>query len=376
VNLMESSHTNRGISTSAIIGIVVVILVIAIAGAYLATRGGGAPATTTASPSTTTTAPAITTTTTTQPPASKQYKLAAIFPGSVQDADFNTLGYLAVVKAGSTYGITTSYSDNVAVPDAARVLTEYINLGYNILWVHGAQFNTAALQLAAQYPNVIFIVETDGPMANQSKNVWNIDRNFPTGFYVLGAIASQVTKTGKIGYLGGQDLPFSIAEVNAVLMAVKTYNSSVQVIANWVGDFNDPVKTRSIAQSMISSGVDVILSSVNLGNYGLFEAVKNTSVLVTVKYTDKSSFAPNNYITSYIQDYSVALNYILGKIINNNQTSGYYKMQFGLPGDPNTACYIELPLKNVPASLNSFVQNITSKIISGEIVVPFNTTRP
>jgi peptide/nickel transport system substrate-binding protein/glutathione transport system substrate-binding protein len=55
----------RGISTSAIIGIVVVILVIAIAGAYLATRGGGAPATTTASPSTTTTAPATTTTTTT-----------------------------------------------------------------------------------------------------------------------------------------------------------------------------------------------------------------------------------------------------------------------------------------------------------------------
>ena len=52
----------RGISTTAIIGIVVVILIIAIAGAYLATRGG-APATTTTSPSTTTTTTSPTTTT-------------------------------------------------------------------------------------------------------------------------------------------------------------------------------------------------------------------------------------------------------------------------------------------------------------------------
>jgi len=361
--------SNRGISTSVVVVVVIAIVAIAIAGIYLSSRGGGG-----ATQTTTTTSTFANTTTTTQPP--KQYKLAAIFPGSVQDADFNTLGYLAITKAGATYNIPTSYSDNVAVPDASRVLTEYINLGYNILWVHGAQFNTAALQLASQYPNVIFIIETDGPLANQSKNVWTIDRNFPTGFYVLGAIASQVTKTGKIGYLGGQDLPFSVAELNAVLLAVKTYNSSVQVVANWVGDFNDPVKTRSIAQSMISSGVDVILSSVNLGNYGLFEAVKNTSVLVTVKYTDKSSFAPNNYITSYIQDYSVALNYILDRIINHSETSGYYKMKFGLPGQPDTACYIQLPLKNVPSNLNNFTQDIINKIASGQIVVPFNTTRP
>ncbi|MEM0239832.1 MAG: BMP family protein [Ignisphaera sp.] len=364
---MEKNRMNRGISNTGIIAIAIAVIAIAIIGIYLASKGGMP---------TTTTVPTTTLPTQTTTQQTKQYKLAAIFPGSIQDADFNTLGYLAITKAGATFGIPTSYSDNVAVPDAARVLTEYINLGYNILWVHGAQFNTAALQLATKYPNVIFIVETDGPLANQSKNVWNIDRNFPTGFYVLGAIASQVTKTGKIGYLGGQDLPFSIAELNAVLMAVRTYNSSVQVVANWVGDFNDPVKTRSIAQSMISSGVDVILSSVNLGNYGLFEAVRNTSVLVTVKYTDKSSFAPNNYITSYIQDYSVALNYILNRIINYNETGGYYKMQFGLPNQPNTACYIELPLRNVPAQLNNFTESVVNKIISGEIVIPFNTTRP
>ncbi|MGB9785410.1 MAG: BMP family protein [Fervidicoccaceae archaeon] len=369
--MKKSSH--RGVSTSVIVAVVVVVIIIAIAGIYLSSRGG-APQTTT-SPATTTTPSTTTSPTTTKPP-SKNYKLAAIFPGSVSDADFNTLGYLAINKAGATFGIPTSYSENVAVPDASRVLTEYINLGYNILWVHGAQFNAAAFQLASQYPNVIFIVETDGPLANQSKNVWNIDRNFPTGFYVLGAIASQVTNTGKIGYLGGIDLPFSIAELNAVLMAVRTYNSSVQVIANWVGDFNDAVKTRSIAQSMISQGVDVILSSVNLGNYGLFEAVKNTTVLVATKYTDKSSFAPKNYITSYVQDYSVALNYILDRIINYNETSGYYKMQFGFQGQPGTACYIQLPLRNVPSSINNFTQEIISKIVNGQIVVPFNTTRP
>jgi len=353
----------RGVSAAIIAVIVVAIIAIAV-GAYLATRGPAAPATT----------PAPGGTPTSPPP--KEYRLAAIFPGSIQDADFNTLGYLAVTKAGATFGIKTSYSESVAVPDAPRVITEYINLGYNVIWVHGAQFNAAALQLAQQYPDVIFILETDGPLANQPKNVWVIDRNFATGFYVLGAIASKVTKTGKIGYLGGIDLPFSVAELNAVLMAAREYNPNVQVIANWVGDFNDPVKTRSIAQSMIASGVDVILSSVNLGNYGLFEAVRNTSVLVTVKYTDKSSFAPSNYITSYIYDFGVAINYVLNRIINYGETSGYYKMQFGPPGQPETACYIQLPLKNVPSELNDFAQDIINRIVKGEIAVPFNTTKP
>ncbi len=341
----------KGVSTGLVVGIIILIIIIAGLAFYFARGGGGAATETT---------------------PTKTYKLAAIFPGTIQDADYNTLGYLAITHVKDVLGINTTYSEKVAVPDAERVIDEYINLGYNIIWTHGAQFNAAALKKAQEYPDVVFIIETDGPLENQPNNVWVIDRNFPTGFYVLGGIAGMSTKTGKIGYIGGLELPFSKAEVNAALMGIKSVNPNAELKYVWVGDFNDPVKTRSIAESLISEGVDFIMSSVNLGNYGLFEAVKNAgqTILVTVKYTDKSSFAPDNYVTSYIYDFGVALEYVVKEIVNEGKTSGYYKLEFG------KACYIQFPLKNVPSNVEEKAKEVVEKIKNGEITVPFNTTLP
>ncbi|MEB3860418.1 MAG: BMP family protein [Desulfurococcales archaeon] len=329
------------VATVAVIVIVAVIALVLALGMPGAEEGAGAP--------------------------QAEYRLAAIFPGSIQDADYNTIGYLALVDMGRKYGIDTAYTEKVAVPDAERIMKEYISLGYNIIWAHGGQFLSQILKLANEYPDVIFIAEADSPLENQPDNVWVIDRNFHTGFYVLGAIAALSTSTGKIGYIGGLELPFSKAEVNAAMEAIKRFNPDAQLIYVWVGDFNDPVKTRSIAESLIAQGVDFILSSVNLGNFGLFEAVKASGekVLVTVKYTDKSSFIPENFVTSYIYNFSTALDYILDKIINGGQRGGYYKMEFG------RASYILLPLKNVPGEVESKARQVIDDIINGRITVEF-----
>lgn len=343
--------------SSSLLLIIAVIIIIAVVAVYMVSQQ---------TPTTTTTPTQTKTTETSSPPPTKEYKLAAIFPGTIQDADYNTLGYLAINHIKSKYGIEVTYSEKVAVPDAERVMREYISLGYNIIWAHGGQFLAQLKKLAQEYPDIIFIGEADKPLENPPPNLWIIDRNFHTGFYVLGAIAAMTTKTGKIGYIGGIDLPFSKAEVNAALQAIKKYNPNAELIYVWVGDFNDPVKTRSLAESLISQGVDFIMSSVNLGNYGLFEAVKTADkkIYVTVKYTDKSSFIPENFVTSYIYDFGVALDYIVGKILEGEK-GGYYKMEFG------KACYILMPLQNVPENVNNEAQKIINAIMNGTITVEF-----
>lgn len=340
---------------SVLIGIVVLVIVVGIVGVYFVTSSS--------TPSSTLTQQVTTT--------SANIRLAAIFPGTIQDSDYNTLGYLAIKTVESELGIKVAYSERVAVPDAERVIQEYISLGYNVIWTHGAQFNAATLKLARENPRTTFIIETDAPIQDQPNNVWIIDRNFPPGFYVLGAIAAMSSKTGIIGYLGGVDLPFSKAEVNAVLMAIKDINPKVQLKYLWVGDFNDPVKARSITETLIASGADIILTSVNLGVYGVFEAAQTApfKVLVTVKYTDKSSMAPNNVITSYIYDFSNALKNIINQI-SRGITSGYYKLQYGKD------IYVLFPLKNVSQEVSDKAKEINDKISRGEIQIPFNTTLP
>jgi len=110
-------------------------------------------------------------------------KVATIMPGSIQDADYNTLGFLAVQDLERELNVQTAYSERVAVPDAGRVMSEYIDDGFTVIWVHGSQFNDTALDLGARNPDVIFIIEVDSEPAESLPNLWNLDRNFYTGFY-------------------------------------------------------------------------------------------------------------------------------------------------------------------------------------------------
>jgi basic membrane protein A len=299
----------------------------------------------------------------------KVYKLAAVLPGVITDADYNTLGYIAATAVQSDMGIKMAYSESVAVPDVERVMREYIDAGFNIIWTHGGQFISQTKGLAKQFPNVVFIGETDAPEAEAPENLWVIDRNFQTGFYALGVLAAKQTKSGKIGYLGGQTLGFSYAEVRAIQQAMKDVGSTATLKTVWAGDFNDPTKARQIADAMIAEGVDVIIGSLNLGMFGLFEAVKAGSgaVLVTAKYTDKSSYAPKNCITSLLYDFAGPLKEIVAKI-QAGQKGGYYPLGFA------TGVKLQLPLKNVGDDVNAAATKAIDDVKSGKVQVVKDNT--
>jgi len=385
--------SKRGITRVGVAAIaaVVIVAVIASAGTYfLLLPPAPAPTTvvttappttiiTTAPPSTVVTTAPPTTIVTTAPTTivttalttvvttpSAEFKLAEILPGSIQDADFNTLGVLALGTVGDKLGIPTAYSERVAVPDAERVMREYIAMGYNIIWAHGAQFNTAALKLAKEFPDICFIMESDAPLTEDIPNIWNMDRNFQTGFYALGALAALKTKTDKVGYIGGQDLAFATGELNAIKQAVDKYKPGLKVSYVFIGDFNDPLKTRQAAEAMIAEGVDVILGSLNLGTYGLFEAVRAAprEVWVTCKYTDKSGMLPERMMTSYVYDFSAPVIYAVEQTMKGNK-AGYTVIEFG----KGKGCYIQFPIKNVSEEIATEIQSICDGIEAGTIKV-------
>ncbi len=292
------------------------------------------------------------------------YKLAAIFPGVITDADYNTLAYVGISELQKATGVETTYSESVAVPDVDRVMREYIDAGYNIIWTHGGQFVTQTVDLARLFPDVIFIAEGDDAVADSPANLWFIDRNFHVGYYAIGAVAAKATQTGKIGYIGGLSLPFSYAEVHAIQQALADSGKDVELKMVWAGNFNDPTKARQVADALIAEGCDVLMGSLNLGMFGVFEAVKANpeKVLVTAKYTDKASYAPENYLTSLIYDFAGPLKDIYSKI-EAGETGGYYPLGFA------TGVAIQTPLQNASETLQSEMEPIIQDLIDGKITV-------
>lgn len=296
--------------------------------------------------------------------AAGTYKLAAIFPGVITDADYNTLAYVGVTELQENTGIETAYSESVAVPDVDRVMREYIDGGFNIIWTHGGQFVNQTVELAPQFPDVIFIAEGDAALENPPANLWFIDRNFHVGFYGIGALAARATKTGKVGYIGGVTLPFSYAEAHAIQQAIDDSGLDVEFVAVWAGDLNDPTKGRQVADALIAEGCDVLMGALNLGMFGVFEAVKAApgKVLVTVKYTDKKEYAPDNYATSLLYDFAGPLQDIYDNILAG-ETGGYYPLGF------DTGVALQSPITNVDADIVTEVEAVLDDLVAGKIEV-------
>ena len=296
------------------------------------------------------------------------FKLAAIFPGPITDAHYNTLGYNGIQAVADAYQMEVAYSESVAVPDVDRVMREYIDDGFNIIFTHGSQFVNQTKELAAEFPNVIFIAEFDAAVEDAPANLWVIDRNFHTGFYAVGALAGQLNETGRIGYIGGLTLPFSYAEVHAMEQALSDQGmEGVELNPVWAGDFNDPAKARELAEAMIADNTDVIVGSLNLGMFGIFEAAKNADMPVKViaKYTDKSSFAPDNYVTSILYDFEGPLTAIVGEIVDG-ATGGYYPLGF------DTGVALQTPLRNTDEETAANMETLINGLLDGTIVVNKN----
>jgi basic membrane protein A len=302
-------------------------------------------------------------------PAAKP-RVAGVFPGVVTDADYNTLGFVALRSVSSELGAEVAYSESVPVPDVERVMREYIDLKFTIIWTHGGQFISQTEKLAREFRNVVFIGEADAPLAERPPgNLWVIDRNFHIGFYPIGALAAMLTQTGKVAYVGGLTLPFSYSEVHAIRQALRDQRRQMEFKPAWVGDFNDPAKARQVTDALIAEGADVILGSLNLGMLGVFEAVKASPrrVWVTAKYTDKLNFAPQHYVTSVLYDFTGPLRSIVRRV-GRGETSGYYPLGF------DTGVGLQFPLRNVPEPVSTAMRRLMADIVAGKIKIVKDTT--
>lgn len=296
-------------------------------------------------------------------------KIAAIFSGPVNDADYNALG-LKALEAAKAKGAETSYSEKVAVPDVEARLTEAVGDGATIVWTHGSQFYDNTAKVAADNPDVTFIAEYDGTPKDQPANVWTIDRQFHLGFYGMGVLASKLSKTGTVGYVGGLSLPFSFAEVHAMEQAISDTGASTTIKPVWTGDFNDAAKAQQFTQQLLGQSADVIVGSLNQGATGTFQAFEGKAAgdgWVTAKYTDKSAAAGDHYAGSLEYDFVAPLAAILEKVAAGTKT-GRYPLGF------DTGVTIAMSDK-VPAEARTAVEDAISKVKSGATTVKLDVTK-
>ena len=131
-----------------------------------------------------------------------QLKVALIAPSAHNDLAFTQSMYHALKNMEKKYGLQLSVSENqFVVANAANIIRQYANQGYDLVIAHGSQYGGTIQQLAAQFPKTSFAWGTAGTTYGQS-NVYAYEANSHEGGYVNGYIASLMSKSKVLGVIG------------------------------------------------------------------------------------------------------------------------------------------------------------------------------
>src|SRR5512138_566530 len=187
--------------------------------------------------------------------AQEKVKVAGVYTVPIQQKWVATL-HRALTAAKERGEIEYSFSEKVSNTDYVRVMREYAESGVDLMV--GESFGVAreARKVADDYPEIAFLMGDSG--APHGSNFAVFDNWIHEPCYLMGIVAGSMTKTNRIGMVGG----YPIGEVNrlfhAFMEGARSVNPDIQFKVAFIESWYDPPKAKEFAFAQIEAGVDVI----------------------------------------------------------------------------------------------------------------------
>lgn len=295
--------------------------------------------------------------------AGEKPKIAFALHGTVDDGNWNGNAYKAIQDL-KKMGYEVIYTENVTDANVPRVMRKMATEGQNIIFGWSGTYINAVLDVAPLFPEVTFVTVA-GPGLDLPPNVWSITMEWEDTFFLAGALAGLMTKTNKIGHIGGIPIPIYVACAKAFEAGGKYVNPKIEFYDAFVGDFNDLVGGKKTAKAQIENGADIIACTQDLGVLGVIEAARSAkNVMVIPNMGDQYDLAPEVILTSIVLDYTQAIMDVV-KEVEAGRKTGDYLIKY-VNGRASLADY----RGKVPESIKARLKEISQKMRSAEVTYP------
>lgn len=234
------------------------------------------------------------------PPAG--FRVALITPGSVADQAWNSGAYAGLNLIRDSLHARVSNVEARTPGEQEEALRTYAVQGYALVFGHGFEFQAPAERIGASYPKTVFVV-TSGERVSVSGNVVPMVFGIEEGTYLAGMVAGAMTRSNKIGFVGGMELPPIVRGYNGWVNGAKAVNPRVESRVAYLNTFDDVAAGREAALAMIRLGVDMLHHNADQAALGLFQAVKESpGVYAFGANADQSRLAPDRVLGSVVID--------------------------------------------------------------------------
>jgi basic membrane protein A and related proteins len=200
--------------------------------------------------------------------------------GGVDDKSFNQSAWEGIQEFGKDNSLTEgegyTYLASKSDADYKSNLDSLIRRDFDLVFGIGFLMADAIGEAAEENPDDQFAIVDDE--AVQKDNLVNIMFKEQEGAYLAGVAAAKMSKSGKIGFVGGMDIPV-IHRFHAGFVAGATAaNPDIEIMVNYVGDFSKADLGKIAANTMYSSGADIIFHAAGASGNGVFaEAIERKS---------------------------------------------------------------------------------------------------
>ena len=197
------------------------------------------------------------------------------------------------LKAAEARGeVTYKWSENVANTDYERVMREYAEAGNKLLVGEVFGVERAARQVAKDYPDTAFLMGSS--LQAQEPNFAVFDNYIQECSYLTGLVAGAVSKSGKIGMVGGYPIPEVNRLMHAFMAGVKEVKPDATFSVTFIGSWYDPPKAKEAAFAMIDQGADVLYAE----RFGVSDAAKERGVKAIGNVIDTRDQYPGTVVAS------------------------------------------------------------------------------
>jgi basic membrane protein A len=142
-------------------------------------------------------------------------------------------------------------------------------------------------------------------------NVQSIVFKEHEGSFLVGMMAALASKTGKVGFVGGMDIPLIRKFQCGYELGAKYANPKVQVTSNMTGTtpaaWNDPARGGELAKAQFASGVDVVFAAAGGTGIGVYQAAKDAGKLAIGVDSNQNHLQPGTMLTSMVKRVDVAV---------------------------------------------------------------------
>ena len=310
----------------------------------------------------------------------KKVKVGLVFDvGGRGDKSFNDAAYTGLEKAMKDFGdkIEVKYLEPAAGGENREQLVRLLaQEKYDVIIGVGFIFTDTITKVAQDFPQTKFgLIDGYVPDLKENNNISCLLFKDQEGSFLVGAAAALQSKSGKVGFVGGMQIP-TIEKFEAGYMAGAKYvNPKIEVMSDYIGTtgdaFKDPVKGKELTLKQIKDGADVVYHASGASGIGVLEAAATQQKFAIGVDSDQSLTATDAQrpyvLTSMLKRVDTAVYDTIKNVIDSTFKGGY--REFGVKD--NGVGYAENEYnKTMISTMKPKLEDLKAKIISGEIKVP------